>query len=139
MSSARAPVPGSPRRPLVIDPVDVPLTLYTRPGRPGPQDRYEPGDALMRTIIASDRYEVGLFEALPGESFWVDVHQDADEFLYIISGELTMVLPKLREAIVVRQGQFLQNPPHTYHQAVNRGPELLKVLYCAPPGSIVQA
>jgi len=126
-------------RPEVINPEDVPLTLYTRPGRPGPKDRYEPGDALMRTIIANDRYEVGLFECLPGESFWVDLHEEAEEFLYIISGELTMLLPQHREAIVVRAGQFLRNPPGVHHQAINRGSELLKVLYCAPPGSIVEA
>lgn len=126
-------------RPVVINPADVPLTLYTRPDRPGPKDRYEPGDALMRTIIVNDRYEVGVFEAMPGESFWVDLHEDTDEFLYIIAGELTMVLPHLREAVVVPEGQFLHNPPGTLHQAVNRGQSLLRVLYCAPPGSIVEA
>ncbi len=136
---ARSGQPQEPQRPEVIDPADVPLTLYTRPGRAGPQDRYEPGDALMRTILVNDRFEVGLMEALPGESFWVDYHDDAEEFLYIISGELTMVLPDLREAIVVRQGQFLRNPTGINHQAVNRGPEPLKVMYCAPPGSIVEA
>lgn len=128
-----------PLRPTVIDPADVPLTLYTRPGRSGPQDRYEPGDALMRTIIANDIYEVGLMEALPGESFWVDFHEDDEEFLYIISGELTMLLPDLREALVVKEGQFLRNPPGINHQAINRGTELLKILYCAPAGSIVEA
>lgn len=140
--SAAEQTPGSGpevRRPVVIDPADVPLTLYTRPDRPGPQDRYEPGDALMRTIIANEQYEVGVMEALPGESFWVDLHEDAEEFLYIISGELTMLLPELREAVVVRQGQFLRNPPGVYHQAINRGTELLTVLYCAPAGSIVEA
>lgn len=93
----------------------------------------------MRTIIVNDRYEVGLFECLPGESFWVDFHEGDEEFLYIISGELTMLLPQLREAIVVREGQFLRNPPGVHHQAINRGIELLEVLYCAPPGSIVEA
>ncbi|WP_109471637.1 cupin domain-containing protein [Ornithinimicrobium cavernae] len=131
--------PADERLPQVIDPADVPLTLYTRPDRPGPQDRYEPGDALMRTLIANDRYELGQFECLPGESFWVDLHEDADEFLYVISGELTMLLPRRREAIVVREGQFLLNPVGTHHQAINRGPGMLKVLYCAPPGSIIEA
>lgn len=137
--AATSTTDGQEIRPTVIDPQDVPLTLYTRPGRSGPQDRYEPGDALMRTIIANDMYELGLMEALPGESFWVDFHEDAEEFLYIIAGELTMLLPDLREAIVVRQGQFLRNPPGMNHQAINRGTELLRVLYCAPAGSIVEA
>jgi mannose-6-phosphate isomerase-like protein (cupin superfamily) len=127
------------QRPRIIDPAQVPFTLYTRPDRQGPADRYEPGDALMQTVIQGERYEVGISEMLPGESFWVDVHEDADEFLYVISGELTMVLPQLREAMVVRQGQFLVNPVGIQHQAVNRGPDRLRILYCAPPGSIITA
>ena len=38
----------------VISMRDVPSTLYTRPQRPGPTDRFEPGDALIRTYIESD-------------------------------------------------------------------------------------
>lgn len=82
--------------PQVISMRDVPSTLYTRPQRPGPTDRFEPGDALIRTYIESDRFHVGVWDALPGESFWTDRHP-VDEFLYVTEGVATILVPPLRE------------------------------------------
>ncbi len=121
--------------PVVIAAADVPLTLYTRPRRGGPTDRYEPGDALVRDYIRTDRFHVGVWEALPGESFWTDCHSD-DEFLYIIEGELTIVVPPLRQAVVARQGDLVRMPPGTEHQSMNRGTTPVKVLFCSPPDAI---
>ena len=122
-------------RPRVIRPDTVGPTLYTRPARSGPVDRFEPGDALVRTLIDTDRFEVGIWEALPGESFWVDEHE-LDEFQYVISGEATVVLPNDRTAMVARAGEVVYMPAGTAHQTMNRGAEPLRVLYCAPPNAI---
>lgn len=122
-------------QPQVIQPESVPPTLYTRPARSGPLDCFEPGDALVRTLIDTDRFEVGIWEALPGESFWVDEH-DQDEFQYIIDGEATVVLPKEGTALVAHAGEVVYMPAGTAHQTMNRGPRLLRVLYCAPPNAI---
>lgn len=122
-------------RPRVISARDLPLTLYTRPQRQGPTDRFEPGDGLIRTYIENDRFHVGVWEALPGETFWTDKHP-VDEFLYIIEGVATIVVPPLREAVQAQQGDVIHMPAETEHQAMNRGPGPLKMLFCAPPGSI---
>ncbi len=121
--------------PRVIDPGTIPLTLYTRPGRSGARERFEPGDALVREVIDCDRFAVGLWEALPGESFWVDEHEH-DEFLYIISGEATVLLPDDRRALTARAGEVVHMTAGTPHQTMNRGEVMLKVLYCAPPNPI---
>lgn len=68
--SARQAPQEPASRPKVISMRDVP----SRPQRPGPTDRFEPGDALIRTYIESDRFHVGVWDALPGESFWTDKH-----------------------------------------------------------------
>lgn len=122
-------------QPAVIQPDSVAPTLYTRPRRSGPTDRFEPGDALVRTLIDTDRFEVGIWEALPGESFWVDEHE-LDEFQYVISGEATVVLPGKRTAVVARAGEVVYMPAGTAHQTMNRGTQPLRVLYCAPPNAI---
>ena len=43
----------------------------------------------------------------------------------------------LREAIEAHQGDVVHMPAGTEHQTMNRGPGALKLLFCAPPGSIV--
>jgi mannose-6-phosphate isomerase-like protein (cupin superfamily) len=121
--------------PTVIRADDVRYTLYTRPQRSGSTDRYEPGDALVRNYTQTDRFHVGVWEALPGESFWTDCHSE-EEFLYIIEGEATVLVPPLREAVVARQGDLVRMPSGTEHQTMNRGPKPLKVLFCSPPDSI---
>lgn len=121
--------------PSVIRPDSAALTLYTRPGRPGRSERYEPGDALIRTLIQSDRFEVGIWEALPGESFWVDCHEH-DEFQYVIAGEATVLLPDERRALTARAGEVVYMTAGTSHQTMNRGEVTLRILYCAPPDPI---
>ncbi len=133
--SARQAPQEPATRPKVISMRDVPSTLYTRPQRHGPTDRFEPGDALIRTYIESDRFHVGVWDALPGESFWTDKHP-VDEFLYVIEGVATILVPPLREAIEAHQGDVVHMPAGTEHQTMNRGPGTLKLLFCAPPGSI---
>ena len=118
--SARQAPQEPATRPKVISMRDVPSTLYTRPQRHGPTDRFEPGDALIRTYIESDRFHVGVWDALPGESFWTDKHP-VDEFLYVIEGVATILVPPLREAIEAHQGDVVHMPAGTEHQTMNRG------------------
>lgn len=126
---------GTSGLPTVISASDVPLTLYTRPHRGGPSDRFEPSDALVRNYIQTERFHVGVWEALPGESFWTDCHP-AEEFLYVIEGEATVLVPPLREAVVARQGDLVRMPPETEHQTMNRGSGVLRLLFCSPPDAI---
>lgn len=121
--------------PKIIRPDDAPLTLYTRPRRAGETDRYEPGDGLVRNLIDNERYQVGIWEALPGESFWTDCHP-THEFLYIIEGEATILVPSRREAVVARAGEVVAMPPGTDHQTMNRGSSRLRLLFCSPPDAI---
>ncbi|WP_416972172.1 cupin domain-containing protein [Streptomyces sp. 4F14] len=130
---ALAPVPGP--LPTVISSDDVPLTFYTRPGRSGSTDRYEPGDALVRNYIQTDRFHVGIWEALPGESFWTDCHSD-EEVLYVIEGEVTILVLPLGKAVVGRQGDLIRMPAGLEHQSMNRGTRPLKVLFFSPPDAI---
>lgn len=132
--TTRAPgsVPGLPE---VTSPQRHRLTLYTRPQRTGPTERFEPGDGLVRNLIQSERFHVGIWEALPGESFWTDCHP-VDEFLYIIEGVATILVPSLRQAVEAHQGDVVHMPARTEHQTMNRGAGTLKLLFCAPPDSI---
>ena len=123
------------RLPDVVRADEGPLTLYTRPQRSGLSDRYEPGDALVRNYIRTDRFHVGVWEALPGESFWTDRHP-AEEFLYVIEGEATILVPPLRRAVLARRGDLVRMPPGTEHQTMNRGSQPLKLLFCSPPDAI---
>lgn len=123
------------RLPRVISPESEPLTLYTRPQRQGTAERFEPGDGLVRNLIQNDRFHVGIWEALPGESFWTDYHP-TDEFLYVIEGVVTILVPSRREAIQAHAGDVVHMPARTDHQTMNRGPGPLKLLFCAPPDAI---
>lgn len=83
----------------VIDPADVPLTLYTRPERPGPQDRHEPG---RRAHDHRHRHVRG----------------------------------RTHGGVRDEEGPFPAPSPPT---GINRETELLRLLYCAPGGSMVGA
>lgn len=134
--SRTASAPGAASGlPVVISPERGPLTLYTRPQRTGSTERFEPGDGLVRNLIQSERFHVGIWEALPGESFWIDCHP-VDEFLYVIEGVATILVPSLRQAVQAHQGDVVHMPARTDHQTMNRGPGTLKLLFCAPPDAI---
>jgi len=135
MARRDTPDAASGSLPLVIRADDVPLTLYTRPQRGGPAERFEPGDGLVRNYIRTDRFHVGVWEALPGESFWTDCHP-SEEFLYVIEGEATVLVPPLRQAVVARRGDVVRMPSGTEHQTMNRGSQPLKLLFCSPPDAI---
>ena len=119
--------------PQVISPEDVPLTHYIRPERGGVKERFEPGDGFLRNLITADTARCTLFEALPGESFWTDDHA-WHEILYVIEGEVTILVPPLGKAIVAKEGQLIHNLPRTKHQTMNRSSKPMKVLVFSPQG-----
>lgn len=89
----------------------------------------------MRTCIDNDRFHVGIWEALPGDSFCTDLHAE-DEFLYVIEGVATILVPPAREAVEAHAGDVVHMPAGTAHQTMNRGDGPLRLLFCTPPGSI---
>ena len=119
-------------RPTCIDPKDVDWLFLKKPG--GEKELFEPGDSLFKIIVPGQKVTAGIWKALPGEGFWMDLHPKSDEFWYIIKGECTFWLPDSKETKIAKQGQFFYVPAGIRHQSINRSTEELILIYSeAPP------
>jgi mannose-6-phosphate isomerase-like protein (cupin superfamily) len=82
----------------------------------------------------SERMVTGLWRLYPGHESEPDIHPDADEIYYVVSGEGKLVLGD--EAYTVRQGMTVFIPANVHHQSFNHGDEDLVYYYIfAPPPS----
>lgn len=117
--------------PRQIDPDDLPWLFLKKPG--GNIDLFEPGDSQFKICVTSEKVQAGLWRALPGEMYWMDLHPESDEFWYIISGTSTFWLPDVQEMYEVPAGQFFYVPGNMRHQTINRGSEPLLVLFASAP------
>jgi mannose-6-phosphate isomerase-like protein (cupin superfamily) len=82
----------------------------------------------------SKQMATGLWRLYPGHESDPDIHPDADEIYYVVSGEGTLVLGE--ETYTVRQGMTVFIPANVPHQSFNRGKEdLVYYFVFAPPPS----
>ncbi|MEE2993334.1 MAG: cupin domain-containing protein [Gemmatimonadota bacterium] len=82
----------------------------------------------------SQKMVTGLWQLYPGHESERDIHPDADEIYYVVSGEGTLVLDE--EEYTVRQGMSVLIPANVHHQSFNNGDENLIYYYIfAPPPS----
>jgi mannose-6-phosphate isomerase-like protein (cupin superfamily) len=117
--------------PRHIDPAEIPWLFLKKPG--GHIGVFEPGDSQFKLCVTSPKIQAGLWRALPGEMYWMDIHPDSDEFWYVISGVSTFWLPDVKELYEVPAGQFFYVPGNMRHQTINRSPEPLLVLFASAP------
>ena len=79
----------------------------------------------------SNRMVTGLWRLYPGHESDQDIHPDADEIYYVVSGEGTFVLGK--ESYTVRQGMTVFIPANVPHQSFNNGEEDLVYYFIFAP------
>lgn len=114
-----------------VNPDDVDWLFLKKPG--GVVDVVEPGDSCFKIVIPGEKVQAGIWQALPGEVFWMDLHPESDEFWYIIKGECTFWLPDTKEMKTAKQGEFFYVPAGVRHQSINRSTEELVLIYASAP------
>ena len=123
--------PKTLTKPTVINPDDCDWLFCKKPG--GEKNVIEPGDSFYKWIIPGEKMKVGIWRALPGEGFWMDLHSDGDEFWYILKGECAFWNPDEKELKTVKQGEFLYVPAGVRHQSYNISAEEMVLLFCIAP------
>lgn len=118
-------------KPTCIDPDEIDWLFLKKPG--GEKELFEPSDTFFKIIVNGEKIQAGIWKALPGESFWMDLHPKSDEFWYIIKGECTFWLPDTKETKIAKQGQFFYVPAGIRHQSINRSSEELILIYASAP------
>ena len=118
-------------RPTAIDPDEIDWLFLKKPG--GEKDLVEPGDSFFKITVPGKKIQAGIWKALPGEGFWMDLHPKSDEFWYIIKGECTFWLPDTKETKIARQGQFFYVPAGVKHQTINRSDEEVILIFASAP------
>lgn len=89
---------------------------------------------ITQDSCGSQRMLTGLWRLYPGHESDPDIHPDADEIYYVVSGKGKLVLGN--EEYVVRQGMTIFIPANVHHQSFNNGDEGLVYYYIfgPPPG-----
>lgn len=128
---AQFTAPAFLTKPTKVDPTELPWLFLKRPG--GQKNLFEPGDSQFKLCVTSHRVQAGIWRALPGEMYWMDLHPDSDELWYVIRGVATFWLPEVQEMYEVPSGSFFYVPGSMKHQTINRGNEVLEVLFASAP------
>ncbi|MCL5072949.1 MAG: cupin domain-containing protein [Actinobacteria bacterium] len=119
-------------KPEVINPDEIDWLFLKKPK--GEKNLFETGDTLFKMIVSAEKIQVGIWRALPGEYFWMDIHPDSDEIWYILKGECTLWLPETKEIKVAKAGEFFYVPAGIKNQSINRSTEELILIYVLAPG-----
>ena len=118
-------------KPTAINPDEIDWLFLKKPG--GEKDLVEQGDSFFKITVPGQNVQAGIWKALPGEGFWMDLHPKSDEFWYIIKGECTFWLPDTKETKIAKQGQFFYVPAGVRHQSINRSTEELILIFASAP------
>ena len=89
---------------------------------------------ITQDSCGSEVMVTGLWRLYPGHESEPDIHSDADEIYYVVSGEGKLVLGD--EEYTVRQGMTVFIPANVTHQSFNTGDEDLVYyfIFSPPPG-----
>ena len=99
--------------------------------RPGEGHRVGNLEFLARTTD-TPRFNLGIIDFAAGRVLEPHVHGDEDDSFFILSGEITFMLPD--GDVVARPGTFVLIPPGVEHGFRNDGSETAQILNVHAPG-----
>ena len=107
---------------------DEPRAVIVRPGEGARVGNVE---FLVRTVD-TPRFNVGVIDFAAGRVLEPHVHTDEDDSFFILSGEITFMLPE--GDVVARPGTFVLIPPGVEHGFRNDTAEPAQILNIHAPG-----
>jgi mannose-6-phosphate isomerase-like protein (cupin superfamily) len=107
---------------------DAPRAVIVRPGEGARVGNVE---FLARTVD-TPRFNLGVIDFAAGRVLEPHVHADEDDSFFILSGEITFMLPD--GDVVARPGTFVLIPPGVEHGFRNDTSESAQILNIHAPG-----
>jgi mannose-6-phosphate isomerase-like protein (cupin superfamily) len=91
------------------------------------------GDPTHFTIYAStDKLTVGISKLIPGARYFASIHKNSDEFYYILSGTLTVLINDV-DSFDVHEGEGFLIAAKDKHEVFNFTDKMIEVLFCIAP------
>jgi len=93
----------------------------------------EEGDITHLTILAStEKFTIGISKLLPGANYFASIHQNSDEFYYMLSGTLTVLINDV-DSYDVKEGEGFLIKAKDKHEVFNFTDKMAVVLFCIAP------
>ncbi len=93
----------------------------------------EEGDPTHFTVLAStDKLTVGVSKLIPGARYFASIHKNSDEFYYILSGTLTVLINDT-DSYDVKEGESFLISAGDKHEVFNFTDRMVVVLFCIAP------
>ena len=89
-------------------------------------------------VTGAKSFSFGLVELAAGQGHVRHNHPDADEVIYVLSGEGEQMLDD-KETVPVKTGDCIWIPKGVYHSTVNRGDEPMHLIVVYAPAGAEQA
>lgn len=89
-------------------------------------------------VTGAASFSFGLVELAAGRGHVRHNHPDADEVIYVLSGEGEQMLDD-KETVQVKTGDCIWIPKGVYHSTVNRGEEPMRLIVVYAPAGAEQA
>ena len=91
------------------------------------------GDPTHFTVLAStDKLTVGVSKLIPGARYFACIHKNSDEFYYILSGTLTVLINDT-DSYDVKEGESFLIAAGDKHEVFNFTDRMVVVLFCIAP------
>jgi mannose-6-phosphate isomerase-like protein (cupin superfamily) len=91
------------------------------------------GDPTHFTVLAStDNLTVGISKLIPGARYFASIHKNSDEFYYLLSGTLTVLINDV-DSYDVNEGESFLIAAGDKHEVFNFTDKMCVVLFCIAP------
>ncbi|HEB31721.1 hypothetical protein LCGC14_2610020 [marine sediment metagenome] len=91
------------------------------------------GDPTHFTVLAStDKLTVGISKLIPGARYFSSIHKNSDEFYYLLSGTLTVLINDV-DSSDVNEGESFLIAAGDKHEVFNFTDKMCVVLFCIAP------
>lgn len=91
------------------------------------------GDPTHFNIFAStDKLTVGVSKLVPGARYFASIHNNSDEFYYLLSGTLTVLINDI-DSYDVHEGEGFLIAAGDKHEVFNFTDKMCVVLFCIAP------
>ena len=91
---------------------------------------YHPTHSVI--LVSTDKLTAGMFKLVPGSYYFASSHKNSDEFYYVLSGTLTIMIND-RDSYDVKEGEAFIIAVNDKHQVFNFTNEMVEVLFCLAP------
>ncbi len=83
-------------------------------------------------LVSTDKLTAGFFRLLPGAYYFASSHANSDEFYYVLTGTVTILINDT-ESFDVHAGEGFLVKVHDKHQVFNFTTKMVEVLFCLAP------